>query len=406
MRNRFFLAVAVILALLPGNLAYGQANLPNNPNAATVQGPDPTGMLGYPLATVPATGALPWPVAIQSFAASVAVTQGTSPWVTDSYGLSHTQTGTLALTNDSVAVSTLNCGSVAFQLSYSAGWSGQVFFQGTLDGTVWKEVACLRNSQTLQGDLSNEGWQDHFNGSANVTTNFQAATGGFTQFRVFARSVVSGTCSAILNASTANVSLTATYPFNNSTVNLSTRGAGVFALYLDRSANTGRFATCLPDPVQNSQFNLTGANVYPQYVLATTARYDPTTGRIPVDRATTTFQTVATAAAGNTALWTPAAGKKFRLMRYMVTVTDQATQAGAGTLTFSLFDGAAGVTGQVHDVFVPALGLVNTGSLYTSGWIDLGNGYLSTAANNVLNINLSAALTAGTVRVICCGTEE
>ena len=38
--------------------------------------------------------------------------------------------------------------------------------------------------------------------------------------------------------------------------------------------------------------------------------------------------------------------------------------------------------------------------------IDLGNGYLSTAANNVLQVNLSAALSAGKVRVTAVGTEE
>lgn len=117
------------------------------------------------------------------------------------------------------------------------------------------------------------------------------------------------------------------------------------------------------------------------------------------------FKTVATAALGATALWTPAAGKKFRLMRYMVTVTDQATQAAPGTVTITHLDAAADIL-QTHDVYVPAVALVNSGSLYNSGWIDLGNGILSAAINQVLNVNLSAALTAGTVRCLCCGTEE
>lgn len=38
------------------------ANNPNNVNAQTVQGPDPTGNQGYPLAVVPAIGADPFPV--------------------------------------------------------------------------------------------------------------------------------------------------------------------------------------------------------------------------------------------------------------------------------------------------------------------------------------------------------
>jgi len=123
-------------------------------------------------------------------------------------------------------------------------------------------------------------------------------------------------------------------------------------------------------------------------------------------RTPTVFKTVATAAAGNTALWTPALGKKFRIMRWRYTITDNATLAAPGALTVTLFDGAAGATGQADDVFVPALALNNNGQLASSPWIDLGNGYLSAAANNVLNVNLSAALATGTVRVQVAGTEE
>jgi hypothetical protein len=38
--------------------------------------------------------------------------------------------------------------------------------------------------------------------------------------------------------------------------------------------------------------------------------------------------------------------------------------------------------------------------------MDLRNGYLSVAADNVLNVNLSVALTAGGVQTIVVGTEE
>jgi hypothetical protein len=90
----------------------------------------------------------------------------------------------------------------------------------------------------------------------------------------------------------------------------------------------------------------------------------------------------------------------------MVQVTEDATLGGAAVLTISLFDGAAGATGQAHDVWVPGAAIALSGDLYTSPWIDLGNGFLSGAVNNVLNVNLSAALVTGNVRVICCGTEE
>lgn len=117
------------------------------------------------------------------------------------------------------------------------------------------------------------------------------------------------------------------------------------------------------------------------------------------------FQTAQATGAGNTALWTPAAGKKFRLLRYLVEVTGNASFAVAAVLTITLFDGAAGVTNLVHDVYIPAIAGIIPGANYNSGWIDLGNGVLSAAANNALNINLSAALATGNVRIIACGTE-
>lgn len=109
-------------------------------------------------------------------------------------------------------------------------------------------------------------------------------------------------------------------------------------------------------------------------------------------------------AAGSTALWTPPLGTKFRLQRYMLSVTGNASTAGGAVITISLLDGA-GAIGQDHDVFCPGAALA-AGALYTTGWIDLGNGVKSSATNNVLNINLSAALTAGFVRVLACGTLE
>lgn len=142
------------------------------------------------------------------------------------------------------------------------------------------------------------------------------------------------------------------------------------------------------------------------HLLFKTQPYGIANNAVYAQRVPDTFKTVATAANGNTALWTPAAGKKFRLMGYRVDVTGNAAAAAGAVKTISLFDGAAGATGLVHSVFVPGAALA-AGALYTSGWIDLGKlGYLSTAANNVLNVNLSTALTAGVVRVIACGTEE
>jgi hypothetical protein len=124
----------------------------------------------------------------------------------------------------------------------------------------------------------------------------------------------------------------------------------------------------------------------------------------------TVFKTAQASAAGDNALWTPAAGKRFRLQRFKVQVPANCTLAARGVLTIKLRDGTTD-TNLTHDVYLGQTAIAaDTNPQQTpvleTGWIDLGEGVLSATANNVLNINLSAALTNGNVRVTCCGTEE
>lgn len=122
-------------------------------------------------------------------------------------------------------------------------------------------------------------------------------------------------------------------------------------------------------------------------------------------RTPTVFKRASVTVAGSTALWTPGNGNKFRLLKYLIQVTATSALAVAGDLTISLLDSATDI-GMDLIVSVPAAGLT-TGDDFISPWIDLGSlGILSVAANNVLNVNLSSALTAGHVNVIACGTEE
>lgn len=117
---------------------------------------------------------------------------------------------------------------------------------------------------------------------------------------------------------------------------------------------------------------------------------------------------IAATATGNTAAWTPTAGKKFRLMRFQITAQGLAATA-TGVVTVSFQDNVTGITIGTYDVDVPAVaGVVSGVQNISGGWIDLGNGFLSAAANNVLNFNISAAGagTVGTYRVNVCGTEE
>jgi hypothetical protein len=122
-----------------------------------------------------------------------------------------------------------------------------------------------------------------------------------------------------------------------------------------------------------------------------------------------TFKTVQASASGTTALWTPTSGKKFRLMKLQIQLPSNATLAAAAVLTVSLLDGASDIA-ITHDFYVGQVALTSATALFTSGedgnWLDLGNGILSSTINNVLNVNLSAALASGKVRVVAIGTEE
>lgn len=106
-------------------------------------------------------------------------------------------------------------------------------------------------------------------------------------------------------------------------------------------------------------------------------------------------------------IWTPTAGKKFRLQSYFIEIMGNAYVTGAGVLTVTLYDSGNPISGFTHDIFLPGAG-VNLFGGYVVNHIDLGNGYLSSAANNVLRFNMSIGITpaAAFVRVNVCGIEE
>ena len=115
------------------------------------------------------------------------------------------------------------------------------------------------------------------------------------------------------------------------------------------------------------------------------------------------FKTTQAVAVGLTPVWTPQAGKKFRLMKYQIILTDNAAADQSGVITLSFSDAATNLSIS-HDFFVPAS--VGSGSEYVGPWVDLENGILSSVANNVLNAVLSSPLRAGNFRINVCGTEE
>jgi hypothetical protein len=122
-------------------------------------------------------------------------------------------------------------------------------------------------------------------------------------------------------------------------------------------------------------------------------------------RSATIFKTITATASGDTALWTPTSGKKFRIMRYMVEITANAATSSGAEIDVVLRDNTT-VTPAAFSVYVPAVAVTTAVGRNGSGWIDFGNGILSATINNVLNVNLSATLTSGKVRIVVCGTEE
>lgn len=101
------------------------------------------------------------------------------------------------------------------------------------------------------------------------------------------------------------------------------------------------------------------------------------------------YQSIATFT-GSTAytIWTPAAGKRFRLMGVSVVVT--------AASKVSLRDGTAGSGTAFH-----TFGVAVAGDTYT---FEFGNGYLSSAVNNVLELYNVSATSAAFITVF--GTEE
>lgn len=141
-------------------------------------------------------------------------------------------------------------------------------------------------------------------------------------------------------------------------------------------------------------------------VRASTALWDPATAgwdrlRTPTIHKASGLVT----AAGSTAVWTPQSGKKFRLMAYFITVLNVSLMAAAGIEVLDLLDSATSLN-QNHQLGLPAAAGAAGPPLYAQLVWFAGNGFLSAAANNVLNLSVGTALTGGGVLVDAWGTEE
>lgn len=117
-------------------------------------------------------------------------------------------------------------------------------------------------------------------------------------------------------------------------------------------------------------------------------------------RGATVFRSAVATAAGNTAVWTPTAGTRFRLMAWRLSVAG--TLAAAGTQVLQLRDGATTVIARAG---------ANVAQTLPSGDTQIGEDYgafgqLSSTIDNVLNLNLGTAMATGAVYIDVWGTEE
>jgi hypothetical protein len=127
-------------------------------------------------------------------------------------------------------------------------------------------------------------------------------------------------------------------------------------------------------------------------------------GQIEMLRTPSWVYSVACTAAGNTVLVPAVVGKKHRVLGVICTPT--AGLAAAGTETVEILDVAAqfGTGGIIFSPYLPiAAGIIPQPSIAFTG---IGNGFLTAAVNTVINCNLSAAATAGSINIMIWGDDE
>lgn len=115
------------------------------------------------------------------------------------------------------------------------------------------------------------------------------------------------------------------------------------------------------------------------------------------------FLSVATSSAGDTTIWTPTTGKSFVLMGYSIEITNNVSLGAGGVVTAQLKDGTS-LIGFAKSIYAPLIAVLQAGS-FDTGWRHIKSGYVSSAVNNSLKVNLSAALVTGVCRVTIIGLE-
>lgn len=338
------------------------------------------------------------------------------------------QSGATAIGNGTVADVS---GYATLMLQVTISTTATVVFEASLDGINYGGVSS--NSTNATGTQANTT-------NAAGTSNWRISVVGFKYFRVRISSYTSGTVDAIGYASTAPFSpqyVTTAYGNSDSNAISSTLlGVGAYNLLFDgtnwaraksangvsdaaglgitttalygfngtnwdrvRSVNTGQLRTTLYNSVGteplisqnlNNNDGLNAGSALLGVSNFNTGFAGATWDRVRVGKVYKYIEYLNLANATATTVWTPAAGKKFRLMGVQV-----GTSSGSNALVH-LRDGAAGSGSPFYTV--------RTGQTDTKDF-SFGNGYISSASNNVLEIYNNTGATCS-VWVTAWGTEE
>lgn len=128
-------------------------------------------------------------------------------------------------------------------------------------------------------------------------------------------------------------------------------------------------------------------------------------GSLGAEYAADVFKSSDVAAAGTTAIWTPAAGSRFRLLGWEMWADAASAAAAAGSVAVFFYDGATPMF-EAFTLWLPAASAPVFGQRPQAGPVHYLTGFPSAAAGNALGLNLGAAFTAGFMHVNAWGVEE
>jgi hypothetical protein len=342
-------------------------------------------------------GTSPWVTSVSNFPATVAVTQSTSPWVTSVNNFPATQpvSGTVALTKTQRLYTTTAPTSSATSFygpngnnqatSAAAGWWDATTFGDNL-------ITIGITSSTFAAAGSNGFYLSVADDSSGVTAinapvalipaSSAAVNAVFNNFlgkRYYQVKIISGAAGTPTFEMGVNAMGTGNpVPY----VNVTTGALILGGLNIgDNFTNSG------VGPVAPS-INVNGTERAAPIASLSIYSQSGTAGPFVYARTPSTFKTVAAVSVTSgtpVGIWTPTSGKKFRIMNWCVSLSV------AGAVIFK--DTSA--TEVFRTPLMPA-GIGQCGPF-------MGNGYISLAVNNVLDIDVTST---GTVTGYVDGTEE